>query len=184
MARGGVAALGAALLPLVASGLALADNPDCETFVLEQPDAMITNVQILYTWDESCGPDPELGPLERDGDPISVTWDHNLETSPHEHEAWDNGIQPGVHTYDLTVTVDGQEPYVLDDSLLVSGTAPAQDASPDSGGDADGDADADSDGDSDDDSSGGGGGGGGGCSVAPREAGRGSLLLLMLALLS
>jgi hypothetical protein len=177
MPRNGALALCAGLV--LAGGIASADNPDCETFAAEQPDQMITNVLLVYTWDSSCGADPVLGPVGRDGEAIGVAWDQDLGVDPHEHTAWDNGLEPGVHSYDLTVTVDGQEPYVLDDSLLVAGTAPAQDASPDSGGDGDTDADSDGDSDEDDDGS---SGGGGGCAVAP-TSGSASLFVMFSSLL-
>jgi len=45
---------------------ASADHPECETYAATQPDAMVTDVLVVYTWDTTCGPDPELGPLERD----------------------------------------------------------------------------------------------------------------------
>jgi len=164
---------------LMVGGSAAADNPDCETFLAEQPDQMVTNVHVVYTWDPACGPDPELGPLERDGEVIDVSFDQTLDVDPHVHDTWDNGVMPEVHSYDLTVTPDGEDPYVLHDALLVAGTAPTEDAGTDS------DADSDSDGDADDND--GGGGGDGGCSHVPGPVPRSSggwMIPLILALLS
>jgi len=175
------APLALAAVVVVASSTAMADHPECETYAATQPDAMVTNVLVTYTWDPTCGTDPELGPLERDGDPIAVDWSHDTGQSPHEHSAWDLGTTPGVHSYDLTVAPEAEDAYVLHDALAVTGTAPTSDAGPDSGSDADSDIDADSDGDADEDE--GSSGGGGGCSVLPMSADGARLLVALLAAL-
>jgi hypothetical protein len=162
-------------------GSVAADHPECETWEATQPDSMVTNVLLIYTWEDTCPADPVLGPLERDGEVIDVTWNHDLDSNPHEHTAWDNGVEPAVHSYDLTVTPEGEDSYVLHDALLVTGTAPVGDAGPDSGPDADADADGDADGDSDGDQ--GGGSSDGGCSLVPNARSSGiSLLGAILAL--
>ncbi len=134
--------LACATAVLAAAFSSSADHPECESFEAVQPDQMTPDVQVVYRWsaDAGCGEDPELGPLERDGDEISAEWSHDLEGDPHEHSAWDVGLQPGVHSYELTVTVQGEDPYVLDDSVLVAGTAPA-DTDTGSGGQEDTDSD-------------------------------------------
>lgn len=155
-----------------------ADHPECETYAATQPDAMVTNVLLVYSWDPTCGPDPVLGPLERDGDAIELDWEHDTGVDPHEHTAWDHALDPGVHSYDLTVTPDGEDSYVLHDALAVTGTAPTSDAGPDSGSDSD--VDSDSDADTDDDGDSGASGSDGGCGVAPRSARWNASLLVAL----
>jgi hypothetical protein len=159
---------------------ASADHPECETYAATQPDAMVTNVLVVYTWDPTCGADPDLGPLERDGDVIEVEWSHNTTADPHEHTVWDQGIDPGVHSYDLTVAPEGEDSYVLHDALAVTGTAPTSDAGPDSGSDADTDVDADSDADADEGGSS--GGDSGGCVASGPVSPRVSLLALLIQL--
>jgi hypothetical protein len=105
----------------------LADNPDCEKFEASQPDVMVTDVVLTYTWDAECGDDPELGPLSRDGEEISVEWSHDLDSEPHEHTASDPGVSPVVHQYTLVVTPPGEDGYELEDTVMVSGTEPTGD---------------------------------------------------------
>jgi hypothetical protein len=158
----------------------LADHPECETFDASAEPG-VPDVRLVYTWEASCGADPALGPVERDGDGIDLSWSHDTAASPHVHEAWDIGVPTGVRTYEVTVTPEGEAAYVLSDSLLVSGTSttdtdPDTDEDTDTGTGADGDADTDSD-----DSPKVGGEDSSGCSATPRGPSRG-LWSLLLAL--
>jgi hypothetical protein len=107
--------------------LSSAANPECEEFTAEQPNSMATDVLLTYAWDAECGDDPEIGPLSRDGEEIIVEWSHNLDSEPHEHTASDSGSSPGVHQYELVVMPSGEDSYVVDDTVMVSGTEPADD---------------------------------------------------------
>ena len=165
----------AAATTVVTAGLA--DHPDCESFEASQPQPGAPDVKLLYTWDPSCGADPALGPVKLDGDEIDLSWSHETAATPHEHEAWDEQVPTGVHTYKVTVTPEGETAYVLNDSLLVSGTS-GTDTDPDTDEDTDTGTDGDTDTDSDDqpkvggeDSS--------GCSATPRGPVRGLGALLL-----
>jgi hypothetical protein len=156
----------------------LADHPECETFDASQPQPGAPDVKLLYTWDPACGEDPALDPVEFDGDEIDIAWSHDTAATPHEHEAWDIGVPTGVHTYKLTVTPGGEDPYELGDSLLVSGTS-STDTDPDTDED---DTDTGSDGDADTDTGDApkvGGEDSSGCSANPLAPSRGLGALLL-----
>ncbi|MFO8074229.1 MAG: hypothetical protein R6V85_20395 [Polyangia bacterium] len=180
-----ISLLACAAAVLVAAVSSSADHPECESFEAVQPDQITPDVWLVYRWsvDAGCGADPELGPLERDGAEVSAEWSHDLEGDPHEHSAWDVGLQPGVHSYELTVTLQGEDPYVLDDSVLVTGTAPA-DTDTGSGGqeDTDSDTGTGSGGGADEEKEGS-TGGSSGCSASALGTGRSPAAVFLLRLL-
>jgi hypothetical protein len=165
----------AAAATFVTAGLA--DHPECETFDATQPQVGAPEVKLVYTWDGECGADPVLGPVKRDNVEIDVSWSHDTASTPHAHEAWDTGMSTGVHTYKLTVTPQGEESYVLSESLLVSGTSGA-DTDPDTDEDTDPGADGDVDTDTGDTQKVG-GSDSSGCSATPRGPSRGLGALLL-----
>lgn len=131
---------------------AASEHPECESFEATQPVSGTPEVLLVYTWDGACGPDPALGPVQRDDDPVELEWESDTSSSPHEHTALDTGLSTGVHSYDLTVTPEGEDAYVLADSVLVTGTS-SSDTDPDTDSEVE-DAGADTDSAEDEDDAG------------------------------
>ncbi len=102
--------------------LAKADTPECETLEIDQPSPMLTDLNIVYTWESSCANSPKTVVALRDDAEVKVSFDKSKDGELIRYEGTLRGTTAGMHHIGVAVTLDDGSSYDLIESVLVSGT--------------------------------------------------------------